>query len=82
MGVFRSRDGVHDNRGWRRKTGYAKSTRIAVRVLKGGVILMAKQRKDTPKRPRKPIKPSDVAVIITAFGTLLTGLAALINALT
>lgn len=42
---------------------------------------MPKQRKDTPKRPRNPVKASDVAVIITAFGTLLTGLAALINAL-
>ncbi len=42
---------------------------------------MRKQRKDTPKRLRKPLKPGEIAVIIAAIGTLLTGLAALLNAL-
>lgn len=39
------------------------------------------QRKDTPKRARRPIKASEIAVIIAALGTLLSGLAALLNAL-
>ncbi|CAM3813192.1 hypothetical protein DESA109040_21970 [Deinococcus saxicola] len=42
---------------------------------------MPKQRKDTPKRARRPVKPSDIAVIITAMAALLTGLAALLTAL-
>ncbi|GAA5511913.1 hypothetical protein Dcar01_00627 [Deinococcus carri] len=42
---------------------------------------MPKHRKDTPKRPRKPVKMSEVAVIIAALGTFLTGLAALLHAL-
>ncbi len=41
---------------------------------------MGKQRKDTPKRPRKPTA-GEVAVIIAALGTLLTGLAAVLQAL-
>ncbi|WP_255638981.1 hypothetical protein [Deinococcus betulae] len=42
---------------------------------------MAKHRKDTPKRPQKPEKWGEVAVLIAALGTFLTGLAALLNAL-
>lgn len=42
---------------------------------------MPKQRKDTPKRARRPLKPSEIAVIIAALGTLLSGLAALLTAL-
>ena len=37
---------------------------------------MGKQRKDTPKRPRRQWKPAEIAVILTALGTFLTGLAA------
>ncbi|CAM3946266.1 hypothetical protein [Deinococcus frigens] len=39
------------------------------------------QRKNTPKRARRPLKPSEIAVIITAISALLTGLAALLTAL-
>ncbi|MDB5046615.1 MAG: hypothetical protein JWQ08_2665 [Deinococcus sp.] len=42
---------------------------------------MRKQRKGTPKRAQRPLKPSEVAVIITAIGTVLTGLAAILQAL-
>lgn len=42
---------------------------------------MPNQRKDTPKRARRPLKVSEVAVLVTAAGTLLSGLAALLNAL-
>ncbi|GAA5531989.1 hypothetical protein [Deinococcus aluminii] len=42
---------------------------------------MARHRKDTPKRPRRQWKPAEIAVIITALGTFLTGLAALLHAL-
>ncbi|MFC5849633.1 hypothetical protein [Deinococcus petrolearius] len=42
---------------------------------------MARHRKDNPKRPRRQWKPGEVAVILTAIGTLLTGLAAFLNAL-
>lgn len=42
---------------------------------------MRAQRKDTPKRPRRRVKPAEVAVILTALGTLLTGLAAFLEAL-
>ena len=42
---------------------------------------MARHRKDTPRRSRRQWKPGEVAVLVTAFGTLLTGLAALLNAL-
>lgn len=38
------------------------------------------QRKHTPKRPRK-LKTTDVAVILAALGTLMSGLAALLHAL-
>ncbi|CAM3477545.1 hypothetical protein DESA109040_14130 [Deinococcus saxicola] len=38
-------------------------------------------RKNTPKRARRPLKPSEIAVILTAVGALLTGLAALLTAL-
>ncbi len=41
---------------------------------------MRKYRKETPKRPRKPTA-GEVAVIIADLGTLLTDLAALLNAL-
>ncbi|MFK7601740.1 MULTISPECIES: hypothetical protein [Deinococcus] len=49
--------------------------------FKGGDIPMANHRKDTPKRPRKPLTPSDIAVIITAIAALLTGFAAVLTAL-
>lgn len=42
---------------------------------------MSNHRKDTPKRPRRPLKASETAVIIAALGTLLSGLAALLQAL-
>jgi hypothetical protein len=42
---------------------------------------MARHRKDTPKRPRRPVKWGEVAVVVTALSSLLTGLAALLNAL-
>jgi len=42
---------------------------------------MPKHRKDTPRRVRTPVKWSEVAVLVTALGSLLTGLAALLNAL-
>ncbi|MFC5849336.1 hypothetical protein [Deinococcus petrolearius] len=42
---------------------------------------MSKQRKDTPKRPRRQWKPAEIAVILTALGTFLTGLAAVLHAL-
>lgn len=38
---------------------------------------MSNRRKDTPKRPHRQWKPAEIAVIITALGTFLTGLAAL-----
>lgn len=42
---------------------------------------MARHRKDTPKRSRRPIKASEVAMVITALGTFLVGLAAVLAAL-
>lgn len=42
---------------------------------------MRKHRKDTSTRARKPVKPGDIAIILTAIGTVLTGLAALLTAL-
>lgn len=42
---------------------------------------MSKQRKDTPKRPRRQWTPGEVAVMITALSALLTSLAAILNAL-
>ena len=42
---------------------------------------MPKHHKYTPKRPRKPLKPTELAVILAALGTAMTGLAALIKAL-
>lgn len=42
---------------------------------------MQKQRKDTPQRARKPLKPSEIAAILVAVGTFLSGLAALLTAL-
>jgi len=42
---------------------------------------MRKQCKDTPKRPRRQWKASEVAALIAALGTLLSGLAALLQAL-
>lgn len=42
---------------------------------------MRNHRKDTPKRRRKPVKADLVVKFILATGTLLTGLAALIQAL-
>lgn len=42
---------------------------------------MSQRRKDTPKRPQKPGKWGEVAVLVAALGTLMTGLAALLNAL-
>ena len=52
-----------------------------VRLIRKEVIRTRKQRKDTPKRTRKPVKWADVAVLVTALGTLFTSLAALLNAL-
>lgn len=40
---------------------------------------MTKHRKDTPKRPRRSWKASEIAVLVAALGTLLTGLAALLK---
>lgn len=48
---------------------------------KGGEILMTNRRKNTPKRARRPLKPGEIAVIITAVSALLTALAALLTAL-
>lgn len=42
---------------------------------------MDKHRKNTPKRARRPLKPSEIAVLVAALGTLLSGLAALLTAL-
>lgn len=39
------------------------------------------QRKDTPKRRRKPIKPDLVVKFILAIAGLMSGIAALIQAL-
>ncbi|CAM3831573.1 hypothetical protein DESA109040_22290 [Deinococcus saxicola] len=39
------------------------------------------RRKNTPKRARRPLTGTEIAAIIVAFGTLLTGLAALLTAL-
>lgn len=40
-----------------------------------------RHRKNTKKGARKPVTATEIAVILTAFGTLFTGLAALITAL-
>ncbi|WP_255449416.1 hypothetical protein [Deinococcus arboris] len=40
-----------------------------------------KQRKDTPKRRRKPLTPTEIAALIAALSGLLTGIAALLTAL-
>ncbi|WP_265469046.1 hypothetical protein [Deinococcus terrestris] len=42
---------------------------------------MSNRRKDTPRRSRRQWKPGEVAALVAAVGTLLTGLAALLNAL-
>ena len=42
---------------------------------------MRKQRKDTPKRARRPLKLSEIAVLVAALGTFLSGLAAFLQAL-
>lgn len=42
---------------------------------------MSKQRKDTPKRPRKQWKPEQIAAIIVALGTVISAIAALLTAL-
>ena len=42
---------------------------------------MTPRRKDTRIRARRPLKPSELAVLIAAVGTFLSGLAALLNAL-
>lgn len=42
---------------------------------------MRRQRKDTPKRLRRPLKPDEIAKIITALAMLASGLAALLEAL-
>ncbi|GGO37068.1 hypothetical protein [Deinococcus humi] len=39
------------------------------------------RRKNTPKRARRPLTAAEIAAIIVALGTLLTGLAALLTAL-
>jgi hypothetical protein len=60
----------------------AKSAQIeTLGALKGGDLLMRKQPKHTPKRARRPLKTTEIAAIITAIGTVFTGLAALLNAL-
>ena len=51
------------------------------RCVQKEVIPTRKHRKDTPKRTRKPVKWAEVAVLVTALGTLCTGLAALLTAL-
>ncbi|MFC6662848.1 hypothetical protein [Deinococcus multiflagellatus] len=42
---------------------------------------MANYRKNTKKKPRKPLTPTEIAVIITATSGFLGSIAALINAL-
>ncbi|WP_339097875.1 hypothetical protein ACINK0_18825 (plasmid) [Deinococcus sp. VB343] len=42
---------------------------------------MPKQHKDTPKRRRKPLNPELVVKMLLALGSVLTGLAALLQAL-
>jgi len=44
-------------------------------------VILVRHRKNTKKRARKPVTAAELAVIITALGTLFTGLAALITAL-
>ena len=51
------------------------------RCVQKEVIFTQKHRKDTPKRTRRPVKWAEVAVLVTALGTLCTGLAALLTAL-
>ena len=42
---------------------------------------MPNQRKNTPKRRRKPLNPELVVKFLLALGSVLTGLAALLQAL-
>ena len=42
---------------------------------------MRNLRKHTSKRAKRPLKPTEVAALVAALGTVLTGLAALLNAL-
>ena len=46
-----------------------------------GVVLVTNHRKPTKNPRRKPLKPAETAAILVAFGTVLSGLAALIQAL-
>lgn len=71
---------VHD------KPGGADSQRADARTAiraspERGWIPMRRQRKDTPKRLRRPLKPDEIAKIITALAMLASGLAALLEAL-
>jgi len=43
---------------------------------------VSKLRKNTKKPRRKPLNPTQIALLITALGGFLSGLAALIEALT
>ena len=75
---------MHDNRGDVREAARdnARAPRSAIPGRsKEVVFLMPKQRKDTTRRARRPFKPTEVAVILAALGTLLSGLAALLTAL-
>ena len=42
---------------------------------------MANHRKGTPNRPRRQLKPAEIAALVAAFGAVLSGLAAILTAL-
>ena len=59
-----------------------KALGVAIRVpSERRWYAMPKHRQHTPKRPRK-LKVTEIAAIVAALGTLLSGLAAILHALT
>ena len=58
-----------------------KRREVALRALEKEVILMRKHHKSTPKRRRKPVSAELMVKLVLAFASLLTGTAALIQAL-
>lgn len=61
---------------WTRKRPEVQSGRF-----RKGVVAVTNHRKLTKKPRRRPLKPAEIAAILVAFGTVLSGLAALIQAL-
>ena len=59
----------------------AERLEVALQALGKEVILMRKHRKDTPKRRTRPVQPELIVKMLLATGSVLTGLAALIQAL-